>query len=287
MPRAAASDPDARHDADVLHRGDAGVPAQPLEHPRRRRAGAANALYRGGLRIHTTLDPDPAGARPRRHALSSRRTRPGIRRGDRVARHQDRRDPGDGRRQRLRAGRERDQHGAWCRARPARASSSSSSPRRSRPVRSRTTSIDGTAPCTLPNPGDPKDPFVINDGVVEPASVARCETTWSSINCAFARLSQIVGLNRVVDTTYRMAHSPYLSAGRRRRSAADRAVRQLRDRRQRDEPARHGGRRIQTIANHGLHHDPYYVECIDGADGTRVYTHETRAPGARRAAPPH
>ena len=25
--------------------------------------------------------------------------------------------------------------------------------------------IDGTAPCTLPNPGDPKNPFVITDAV--------------------------------------------------------------------------------------------------------------------------
>ncbi|HRE01502.1 MAG TPA: hypothetical protein PLV68_09385, partial [Ilumatobacteraceae bacterium] len=40
--------------------------------------------------------------------------------------------------------------------------------------------------------------------------------TASSINCAFARLSQIVGLNRVVDTTYRMAHSDYLYAGQTR-----------------------------------------------------------------------
>ena len=37
--------------------------------------------------------------------------------------------------------------------------------------------------------------------------------TWRSINCAYARLAQIVGLNRVVDTTYRMAQSPYLYPG--------------------------------------------------------------------------
>jgi penicillin-binding protein 1A len=30
---------------------------------------------------------------------------------------------------------------------------------------------------------------------------------------------------------------------------------------------------IQTLANEGLHHDPYYVDYIDGPDGERLYTH--------------
>ncbi|MGD9702145.1 MAG: transglycosylase domain-containing protein [Acidimicrobiia bacterium] len=133
--------------------------------------------------------------------------------------------------------------------------------------------IDGTLPCTLPNPGDPKDPFVITSGVSKAPATLQ-EMTWSSINCAFARLSQIVGLSRVVDTTYRMSHSPYLTG----------------------DPAIDGARKIepfasyatganemssldmaaggQTIANHGLHHDPYFVERIDGPDGTVVYQHE-------------
>ena len=54
--------------------------------------------------------------------------------------------------------------------------------------------------------------------------------TWRSINCAYVRLSQIVGLNRVVDTTYRMAQSVYLYPGqpaedRRRRSSRSSASR--------------------------------------------------------------
>ena len=31
---------------------------------------------------------------------------------------------------------------------------------------------------------------------------------------------------------------------------------------------------MQTIANQGLHHDPYYVDYVDKADGTRLYTHD-------------
>ncbi|MCU1367504.1 MAG: putative penicillin-binding protein, partial [Ilumatobacteraceae bacterium] len=61
--------------------------------------------------------------------------------------------------------------------------------------------IDGLVPCTLPNPDDPKNPFVIAKG--ESEAVAPLATmTALSINCAYSRLAQIVGLHRVVDTTY-------------------------------------------------------------------------------------
>ena len=69
--------------------------------------------------------------------------------------------------------------------------------------------------------------------------------TWRSINCAYVRLAQIVGLNRMVDTVYRMSESVYLYPGQ---PAGDRpagaeglaAVRQLLDRRQRDVADGHG-----------------------------------------------
>ena len=97
--------------------------------------------------------------------------------------------------------------------------------------------------------------------------------TEASINCAYARLSQIVGLHRVVDTTYRMAQSPYLYPG------------QPADERRPIEPFASyatGANEMspldmasgaQTIANDGLHHEPYYVDYIDAADGRRLFTH--------------
>src|SRR5690606_25611301 len=72
--------------------------------------------------------------------------------------------------------------------------------------------IDGRRGCILPNPGDPDNPFQITGGVAGSLGPLD-QATWSSLNCAFARLSQIVGLNRVVDTVYRMAHSSYLYRG--------------------------------------------------------------------------
>lgn len=131
--------------------------------------------------------------------------------------------------------------------------------------------IDGSLPCTLPNPDDPDNPFVATDGVSRSVG-SLAEMTWYSINCAFARLSQIVGLDRVVDTTYRMARNLYLYP---ERSPSER------------EPLRPyasfatGANEMspldmasgaQTIANGGLHMEPYYVERIDGPDGV-IYQH--------------
>ncbi len=131
--------------------------------------------------------------------------------------------------------------------------------------------IDGTLPCTLPNPDDPENPFVATDGVSRPVGPLT-EMTWASINCAYARLSQIVGLDRVVDTTYRMADNLYLFPGR---SPEER------------EPIRPyasfatGANEMspldmaagaQTLANGGIHMRPYYIERIEGPDGV-LYQH--------------
>ena len=132
--------------------------------------------------------------------------------------------------------------------------------------------IDGTLPCTLPNPGDESDPFSITGGVSLGPSPLRQQTI-KSINCAFARLSQVVGLNRVVDTTYRMAQSPYLykdqpasdrlpiepfasfATGANEMSPLDMAS------------------GIQTLSNEGVHNEPYYVEFIENAAGELIYEH--------------
>ena len=133
--------------------------------------------------------------------------------------------------------------------------------------------LDGTLPCTLPNPDDPENPFVAEQGVSRPLGPVD-EMTWFSINCAFGRLSQIVGLDRVVDTTYRMAKNLYLypernpaereplrpyasfATGANEMSALDMAS------------------GAQTLANNGLHMDPYYIESISGPDGTVLFQHQ-------------
>ena len=133
--------------------------------------------------------------------------------------------------------------------------------------------IDGRRPCVLPNPGEPSEPFEIRDAVSRQPDSLRA-MTWYSINCAFARLAQVVGLNRVVSMTYSMAKSPYLYSGQ---PATDRDPLQ-------PFPALATGANpmspmdmasgAQTIANGGLHMEPYYVQYIDDWRGERVYTHD-------------
>lgn len=134
--------------------------------------------------------------------------------------------------------------------------------------------IDAVHPCELPNPGNPNEPTFTTRGGV---SGSRADTlrgiTVRSINCGFLRLGQIVGLNRMVDTVYRMAGNPYLYRG------------QSPDEREPISPYPSfatGANElstfdmasgIQTIANEGVHMQPYYVEYIDNAAGERVYTH--------------
>lgn len=133
--------------------------------------------------------------------------------------------------------------------------------------------IDGVRPCVLPNPDDPRNPFVIESGVSRALGPVD-EMTWFSINCAYARLSLMVGLDRVVDTTYRMARSQYLYSGQ---SVLER------------EPIRPfasfatGANEMspldmasgaQSLANGGVHHEPYFIERIEGPNGV-LYQHES------------
>ena len=129
--------------------------------------------------------------------------------------------------------------------------------------------LDGRLPCVLPNPGKPSEPFEITDAVdggIDQLDVM----TARSINCAFGRLSQIVGLNRVVNNIYKMASSEYLSrdtytiqpyaslaTGANEMSPLDMAS------------------GAQTLANNGMHMQPYMVERIESPEGV-FYTHQLK-----------
>jgi membrane peptidoglycan carboxypeptidase len=130
--------------------------------------------------------------------------------------------------------------------------------------------INGTRGCRFAVPDQPD--FVIKGGVAGFVGPME-EQTVKSINCAFVRLSQIVGLNRVVDTTYRMSQSTYLFKGQDKedRSPIEPFISYGTGANEMSPLDMASG--MQTIANEGLHHEPYYVEYIDRADGSRLYTH--------------
>ena len=82
-------------------------------------------------------------------------------------------------------------------------------------------------------------------------------------------------LNRVVDTTYRMAQSPYLYAGQPN-TVQRPAIQPYASFATGANPMApiDMASGMQTVANQGLHHQPYYVESIDRVDGSRFYTHQ-------------
>jgi penicillin-binding protein 1A len=134
--------------------------------------------------------------------------------------------------------------------------------------------INGPGPCTVPDfsNGKPTTKTVTNkSGELGPLNG---KNTWSSTDCGFIRLSYAVGLHRVVDSVYRFARSSYFYQGQ---SPKDHEAFQ-------PLPLTATGNNalspmdmasgMQTILNQGLHHDPYFVQWVDGADGKRFYTHE-------------
>jgi penicillin-binding protein 1A len=133
--------------------------------------------------------------------------------------------------------------------------------------------IDGARGCVLPNPGNLTEPTFTIDGGVEGGVFTLREHSARSINCAFARLSQIVGLNRVVDLTYRMSQSPYLYRGQPRseRRPIEPFASYATGANEMSTMDMAAG--MQTIANRGEHHDPYYIDFIEDSDGRRIYTH--------------
>jgi penicillin-binding protein 1A len=133
--------------------------------------------------------------------------------------------------------------------------------------------IDGLRGCVLPNPGNVEELTFTIDGGVEGGVFTLREHSARSTNCAFSRLSQIFGLNRVVDLTYRMSQSPYLYRGQPRseRRPIEPFASYATGANEMSTMDMAAG--MQTIANRGEHHEPYYIDYIEDADGRRIYTH--------------
>ncbi|MEO1058754.1 MAG: penicillin-binding transpeptidase domain-containing protein [Actinomycetota bacterium] len=132
--------------------------------------------------------------------------------------------------------------------------------------------IDARRDCTLPTSNPAVPALVIESGAAGMVGTLR-EVASISLSCGMARLSMIVGLDHVVDTTYQMASSDYLQPGV---SNADRpplepfaslatGANEL--------SALDMASGVQTLANEGVHRPPYFVEFVDDADGNRLYTH--------------
>jgi penicillin-binding protein 1A len=139
--------------------------------------------------------------------------------------------------------------------------------------------IDGVRGCRLPNPGNLEEPIFEISGGVEGGVFSLREHTYRSINCAYARLSQIVGLHRVVNMTYRMSESSYLYLGQPRseRLPIEPFASYATGANEMSTLDMAAG--MQTMASGGVHHQPYYIQYVDDVEGNRLYTHVN--PGVR------
>ena len=134
--------------------------------------------------------------------------------------------------------------------------------------------INGQRPCTVPDFRNGRETTkTVNSGygVIGPFNG---KNTWHSTDCGFVRLSIAIGLHRVVDSVYRMAHSPYFYQGQPAAEHESFLPLGLTATGNNPMSAMDMAAGMQTITNQGLHHDPYYVDYIDGPDGVRTYTHD-------------
>jgi membrane peptidoglycan carboxypeptidase len=134
--------------------------------------------------------------------------------------------------------------------------------------------FSGAVPCTVPD-------FV--NGVQTTKTVStgyaslgplRGPNTWNSTDCGFVRLSYAVGLSRVVDTVYRMARSPYFYQGQAPTDRQPFLPLPLTATGNNAMAPIDMAAGMQTIMNQGVHHEPYFVQAIVGPDGKRFYTHQ-------------
>jgi penicillin-binding protein 1A len=234
----------------------------------------ANALYRGGLQIHTTLDPAM-----QEHAEKARSILPGNQQGFDAAVVSV--DTNSGAIRAMVGGRGLRPNEPGGQVNMALVPRQTGSSIKALILASAYEAgaetkdiINGPGPCTVPDFSDGKPSTKVVTNLAGELGPLDGKNTWSSTDCGFIRLSYAVGLHRVVDSVYRMAHSSYFFQGQ---SAKEREPFQ-------PLPLTATGNNVmapidmatgmQTILNEGLHHDPFFVEWIDGPDGKRTYTHQ-------------
>jgi penicillin-binding protein 1A len=129
--------------------------------------------------------------------------------------------------------------------------------------------INGTSPCTIKVPGSPiykPDNFEGETGSV----MSVTDATVHSVNCAYAKLAAIVGLDKVVSMSHRLGYPssvdiqpfPSIALGSKEVPPIDQAS------------------VYSTFANDGVHHEPYFIEKITDRKGKVVFQH--REHGERR-----
>ncbi|HVF14416.1 MAG TPA: PBP1A family penicillin-binding protein, partial [Acidimicrobiales bacterium] len=124
-------------------------------------------------------------------------------------------------------------------------------------------SILGSAPCVIPNPGSVDGDWKPNNVEGGSAGVlSLTEATVNSVNCAYARLVKLVGPEKVVDVAHRMGITneldPFLSI-----TLGTGLVTPLQM-----------ASAYATLAADGEHHSTYVVSRVDDRDGKAIFNNQ-------------
>jgi penicillin-binding protein 1A len=123
--------------------------------------------------------------------------------------------------------------------------------------------ILGTSPCVIPNPGSEDwKPNNVEGGAAGVLSLT--EATVNSVNCAYARLIKLVGPEKVVDVAHRMGITnelhPYLSL-----TLGSELVTPLQM-----------ASAYATLAADGEHHSPYVVDRVEDRQGNVIFRNQPK-----------
>jgi penicillin-binding protein 1A len=125
--------------------------------------------------------------------------------------------------------------------------------------------LDGTGPCSFPNPGGSPDPYVANNYADGGGSVGSIESnTTASSNCGFLRLGQFVGLDKVVEMARRMGVTTDLDPRHLSLPIGSEEV----------HPIDMAGA-AAVLANGGVRHRPYLIESVRDRNGNVLFQHES------------
>jgi len=126
--------------------------------------------------------------------------------------------------------------------------------------------IDGSTPCDIPNPQGTPNPWSPANFEGETVGwMSITDATVHSVNCAYARLALMVGLGRIADVAHRLGITAHLDVVPSMTLGTNVVT-----------PLQMASA-YATIANDGAYHTPYLIASVADANGKSLFSHLDKA----------
>jgi penicillin-binding protein 1A len=126
--------------------------------------------------------------------------------------------------------------------------------------------IDGDTPCTIPNPQGTPNPWMPQNFEGERFGyMSLTDATAFSVNCAYARLALGVGLGNIADTAHAMGVKSHLDVVPAMSLGSDVVT-----------PEQMASA-YATLAADGVYHPPYLIDEVDRADGSPIFKNRSQS----------